>query len=328
MFERFTDRARRVVVLAQEEARLLGHNYIGTEHILLALVHEHEGVAANALAASGVTLETARAAVAELVPRGEGQPSGHIPFTPGAKKVLELALRQALQLGHNYIGTEHVLLGLVQEGKGAGPRALRALGVSQEALEAQVMALLAGGAGSAGARGESVSTFRSIRFPALPDRPPTGSLEPELPVLRRLTPDAWRVLLLAESEALRLGRSGVGEEHVLLGVLAEREGRGARALAALGVTLGDAREAAERSLGRGEGGVGRTATLLPTAVEVIELALVEAVVAGRHDIDTEHILLGIVRRAEAGERLAGAALTVLGTTPDAVREAVAGLDAA
>src|SRR5881394_3740067 len=108
MFERFTDRARRVVVLAQEEARMLNHNYIGTEHILLGLIHEGEGVAAKALESLGISLEGV----------GQQAPSGHIPFTPRAKKVLELSLREALQLGHNYIGTEHILLGLIREGEG------------------------------------------------------------------------------------------------------------------------------------------------------------------------------------------------------------------
>src|SRR5947209_3701811 len=117
MFERFTDRARRVVVLAQEEARMLNHNYIGTEHILLGLIHEGEGVAAKALESLGISLEAVRSQVEEIIGQGGSSPSGHIPFTPRAKKVLELSLREALQLGHNYIGTEHILLGLIREGE-------------------------------------------------------------------------------------------------------------------------------------------------------------------------------------------------------------------
>ncbi|SRR5712692_4385510 len=108
MFERFTDRARRVVVLAQEEARMLNHNYIGTEHILLGLIHEGEGVAAKALESLGISLEAVRSQVEEIIGQGQAAPTGHIPFTPRAKKVLELSLREALQLGHNYIGTEHI----------------------------------------------------------------------------------------------------------------------------------------------------------------------------------------------------------------------------
>ena len=128
MFERFTDRARRVVVLAQEEARLLNHNYIGTEHILLGLIHEGEGVAAKALESLGISLEAVRAQVEEIIGQGQSAPTGHIPFTPRAKKVLELSLREALQLGHNYIGTEHILLGLIREGEGVAAQVLVKLG--------------------------------------------------------------------------------------------------------------------------------------------------------------------------------------------------------
>src|SRR5437899_1639275 len=127
MFERFTDRARRVVVLAQEEARMLNHNYIGTEHILLGLIHEGEGVAAKALESLGISLEGVRQQVEEIIGQGQQAPSGHIPFTPRAKKVLELSLREALQLGHNYIGTEHILLGLIREGEGVDAQALDTL---------------------------------------------------------------------------------------------------------------------------------------------------------------------------------------------------------
>ncbi len=128
MFERFTDRARRVVVLAQEEARMLNHNYIGTEHILLGLIHEGEGVAAKALESLGISLESVREQVQEIIGQGQQAPSGHIPFTPRAKKVLELSLREALQLGHNYIGTEHILLGLIREGEGVAAQVLNKLG--------------------------------------------------------------------------------------------------------------------------------------------------------------------------------------------------------
>ena len=120
MFERFSQRARRVVVLAQEEARMLDHNYIGTEHILLGLIREGEGVAGRALESLGISLEAVRQQVEQIIGRGQQAPSGHIPFTPRAKKVLELALREAQQLGHNYIGTEHILLGLIREGERRG----------------------------------------------------------------------------------------------------------------------------------------------------------------------------------------------------------------
>jgi len=144
MFERFTDRARRVVVLAQEEARMLNHNYIGTEHILLGLVREGEGVAAKALEAMDISLNGVREQVQEIIGEGSHAPSGHIPFTPRAKKVLELSLREALQLGHNYIGTEHILLGLIREGEGVAAQVLGKLGADLGGVRQQVIQLLSG----------------------------------------------------------------------------------------------------------------------------------------------------------------------------------------
>ena len=154
LFERFTDRARRVVVLAQEEARLLNHSYIGTEHILLGLIHEGEGVAAKALDSLSISLEAVRAQVEEIIGQGGSSPSGHIPFTPRAKKVLELSLREALQLGHNYIGTEHILLGLLREGEGVATQVLVKLGADLGRVRQQVIQLLSGYQGP-GAKSES-----------------------------------------------------------------------------------------------------------------------------------------------------------------------------
>ncbi|HEX7355566.1 MAG TPA: ATP-dependent Clp protease ATP-binding subunit [Mycobacteriales bacterium] len=151
MFERFTDRARRVVVLAQEEARMLNHNYIGTEHILLGLIHEGEGVAAKALESLGISLEAVRSQVEEIIGQGQQAPAGHIPFTPRAKKVLELSLREALQLGHNYIGTEHILLGLIREGEGVAAQVLVKLGADLNRVRQQVIQLLSGYQGKEGA---------------------------------------------------------------------------------------------------------------------------------------------------------------------------------
>ena len=149
MFERFTDTARRVLVLAQEEARLLNHNFIGTEHILLGLLHEGEGVAAQALGALGVNLYDARERVEETIGPAGSSLVGSPPFTPRAKKVLELSLREALQLGHNYIGTEHLLLGLVREGEGVGAQVLVRMGADLSRVRQQVVELLEAGAGTA-----------------------------------------------------------------------------------------------------------------------------------------------------------------------------------
>ncbi|MCM3688020.1 MULTISPECIES: ATP-dependent Clp protease ATP-binding subunit [Kocuria] len=144
MFERFTDRARRVVVLAQEEARMLNHNYIGTEHLLLGLIHEGEGVAAKALDSMGITLTGAREQVQDIIGPGQQAPSGHIPFTPRAKKVLELSLREALQLGHNYIGTEHILLGIIRAGEGVAAQVLTKLGAEPQKVRSTVLELISG----------------------------------------------------------------------------------------------------------------------------------------------------------------------------------------
>ena len=140
MFERFTDQARRVVVLAQEEARALGHDYIGTEHILLGLLSDREGLAAQALGSLEISLDAAREQVVEIVGTGAGMPSGHIPFTPRTKKVLELSLREAQRLGDDHIGTEHILLGLTREGDGVGAQVLVRLGANLDRVQAQVLA--------------------------------------------------------------------------------------------------------------------------------------------------------------------------------------------
>ena len=147
MFDRFTDRARRVIVLAQDEARMLNHNYIGTEHLLLGLIHEGEGVAAKALESLGISLEAVREQVEEIIGQGQQAPTGHIPFTPRAKKVLELSMREALQLNHPYIGTEHILLGLIREGEGVAAQVLIKLGADLNRVRNQVLQLLSGFSG-------------------------------------------------------------------------------------------------------------------------------------------------------------------------------------
>ncbi|WGT47667.1 ATP-dependent Clp protease ATP-binding subunit [Tessaracoccus lacteus] len=144
MFERFTDRARRVIVLAQDEAKLLNHNFIGTEHILLGLIHEGEGVAAKALESLGIELDAVRQQVEEIIGQGQQVPTGHIPFTPRAKKVLELSLREALQMNHNYIGTEHILLGLIREGEGVAAQVLIKLGADLSRVRSTVLQLITG----------------------------------------------------------------------------------------------------------------------------------------------------------------------------------------
>jgi ATP-dependent Clp protease ATP-binding subunit ClpA len=330
MFERFTDRARRIVVLAQDEARLLDHDYIGTEHLLLGLLRVGEGPAYQALTAEGVQLEAVQAKVLEHVGRGDGPPGHHMPFTPRAKKVLELSLREALQLSDNYIGTEHLLLGLLREGEGLGCQILVELGAGVPALRARIMTIVgrSGSLGPSATRlGRAGRMWQSITAPLRGGPAPPGPSRDQTPVLRRFSPAAWRVTLLAQSEALRLGGSEAGEEHLILGVLAE-EGRGARALtSAAGITLEEARARIDTLVGRPEG-----AELQPgeprfssSGLDIIEFSLVEALARGRNGIDTDDLLLGVVRQAESADGAARAALRVFETSADALRAAVAAL---
>jgi ATP-dependent Clp protease ATP-binding subunit ClpC len=246
MFERFTDRARRVVVLSQEEAIRLKHHYIGTEHILLGLLGEADGVAARALTGLGMSLESAREEAAELVPPGSVQLTSHIPFTPRAKKTLELSLREALQLNHNYIGTEHLLLGLIREGEGEqGGRdegvAVKMLRQHAElpAIRTAVLNLLP----SVGPEAPAMRRWRRARPASLADLGLAGQTGAEQTAGQpglNATPAADATL----SEAARLaGTQPVGSHHLLLASLADPGTAAARALAALGVDLDQAREA-------------------------------------------------------------------------------------
>jgi ATP-dependent Clp protease ATP-binding subunit ClpA len=231
MFERFTNRARHVVVLAQEEARLLQHNYIGTEHILLGLLGEPEGVGAKALERFGMTREATRQEVKGMIGTGPSAPSGHIPFTPRAKKTLELALREALQLHHNYIGTEHILLGVIREGEGVGAQILLKHAPDALAVRTAVLDLL-----PAGQVEEGKGRRWLRRHPtAISDEPGETSGIAEIAT----TPAAD----ISLSEAARLaGTQPVGSHHLLLAALADPDTAAARALAALGVDLDQARD--------------------------------------------------------------------------------------
>jgi ATP-dependent Clp protease ATP-binding subunit ClpA len=214
MFERFTDRARRVVVLAQEEAQLLNHDYIGTEHLLLGLVHDGEGVAAKALESLGISLEAVRAQVEETIGQGQRAATGHVPFTPRAKKVLELSLREALQFGHNYIGTEHILLGLVREGEGVAAQVLVKLGGDLSRVRQQVIQLLSGYAGGEAAAEQAGARTRLVRM-TVPEELREG--EEQLAQVRREKEAAIDAEDFDKAAALR------DAERQLLGRVAERE---------------------------------------------------------------------------------------------------------
>ncbi len=227
MFERFTDRARRVVVLAQEEARMLNHNYIGTEHILLGLIHEGEGVAAKSLESLGISLEGVRSQVEEIIGQGQQAPSGHIPFTPRAKKVLELSLREALQLGHNYIGTEHILLGLIREGEGVAAQVLVKLGADLNRVRQQVIQLLSGYQGkepqeSGTSRGEAGTPSTSLVLDQFGRNLTQAALEGKLdPVIGRAK-EIERVMQVlsrrTKNNPVLIGEPGVGKTAVVEGL--------------------------------------------------------------------------------------------------------------
>ena len=193
MFERFTERARQVVVLAQDEARALGHGYIGTEHLLLGILREEEGLGGRVLASLGVTVEGARDQVARIVGRGEEPPTGQIPFTPHAKRMLELSLREALSLGHNSIGTEHILLGLVRANDGVGAQVLAQFGLFAEHVRNRVITLLSGPQ-------EARTDFAYAAAWSAPRNEVTGALVPDAPLqaapARRPEPTPLRGLLI------------------------------------------------------------------------------------------------------------------------------------
>ncbi|MEJ3750145.1 Clp protease N-terminal domain-containing protein, partial [Actinomycetes bacterium KLBMP 9797] len=220
MFERFTDRARRVVVLAQEEARMLNHNYIGTEHILLGLIHEGEGVAAKALESLGISLEGVRQQVEEIIGQGQQAPSGHIPFTPRAKKVLELSLREALQLGHNYIGTEHILLGLIREGEGVAAQVLVKLGADLNRVRQQVIQLLSGHVEKApvGEPAPAPSTVLDQYGQNLTQDARTGKLDPVIDRDREIEQVMVVLSCRTKNNPVLVGEPGVGKSAVVEGL--------------------------------------------------------------------------------------------------------------
>jgi len=227
MFERFTDRARRVVVLAQEEARMLNHNYIGTEHILLGLIHEGEGVAAKALESLGISLEGVRQQVEEIIGQGQQAPSGHIPFTPRAKKVLELSLREALQLGHNYIGTEHILLGLIREGEGVAAQVLVKLGADLNRVRQQVIQLLSGyqgkepaaaGTGTPGEAAPSTSLVLDQFGRNLTQSARDGKLDPVIGREKEIERVMQVLSRRTKNNPVLIGEPGVGKTTVVEGL--------------------------------------------------------------------------------------------------------------
>jgi ATP-dependent Clp protease ATP-binding subunit ClpA len=303
MFERFTERARQVVVLAQEEARSLRHNYIGTEHILLGLLREEDGVAARVLTDLGLTVERARGQVVRVVGSGQDVTSGQIPFRPRAKKVMEMALREALSLGHDYIDTEHLLLALVREGEGVGARILLDFDGEPEKIRQAVRVL-------SGPTGWRASVRRE---PGAGPAAAAGSAR-----VRRFTSQATQAVEAARREAFNLGHARIGTEHILLGLLRDGESESAQILSALGVSLEGVRAHVERVGRSTQATTAAEVPFAPQAHQALDRAQVHAANFGHGQVDTTHLLLSLTEENCVATRI----LIEQGAEPRKIRRQV------
>jgi ATP-dependent Clp protease ATP-binding subunit ClpA len=254
VFERFTDRARRVVVLAQEEARRLNHNYIGTEHLLLGLVHQRDAAAARALESLGISLQSVREQVEEFVGRGQIPPAGHVPFTPRGKKVLELSLREALRLGHNYIGTEHVLLGLLREGEGMAAQLLTRLGAGLDDVREAVMSTVAG-----------LEEEESVTLDVL-EADEAAQAAGMVAHIGRLDNEVLLAIARARDVARDLGHPATDVAHLLVAIAAMTDTLGGQALAGSG---GDATTLQKLLPRAGQGVAAGSPVLTPQAAVLL-----------------------------------------------------------
>ncbi len=293
-FDKFTERARRVLSLAQEEAQRFQHNYIGTEHLLLGLVREGEGVAAKVLSNMGVELYRVRNAVEFIIGRGDRIVLGEIGLTPRAKKVIELAVDEARRLNHHYIGTEHLLLGLVREGSGIAAGVLESLGVNLEKVRNQTIYVLS--------QSGAAQTMETAAIP-----PPSQ------------TEAVKKVLSLAQEESQFYQHDYVGTEHLLLGLVREGDGVAAKVLGKLGAEPEKVRSAVELIVKRGEHTGADERVLTRRATEVMAQATFEARRLKHDYVGTEHVLLGLVR---SDESIAEAVLRSMGVKMETVRTAV------
>ena len=283
MFERFTEKAITVIMLAQEEARRLGHNFVGTEQILLGLIGEGTGVAAKVLKSINVKLKDARIEVEKIIIIGRGSGSAvEIPFTPRAKRVFELSVEEACQLGHNYIGTEHLLLGLIRECEGVGCVVLEKLSsVDLVSIRDRIIHIIE-------SPDHEVNLDIRIKY----------SQKQELEFFYKCHHKALHVMRLAEKESRRLGHNFVGTEQILVGLIEEDTGLAAQVLKSMDVNLEKIRATVEQVIGHGSGTQSSEISLTPAAERLLALSLEEAQQLNHEQINTEHILLGIIRMAE------------------------------
>jgi ATP-dependent Clp protease ATP-binding subunit ClpA len=300
MYERFTDRARKVMQLAYDEAQRFNHEYIGTEHILLGLIKEGSGVAANVLKNLDVDLRKVRLEVERIVQSGPDMVTiGKLPQTPRAKKVLEYTMEEARNLNHNYVGTEHILLGLLREEEGVAAQVLMNVGLKRDDVRGEVLSLLGHGleGGEATERGDGIRENSSERDASqansLPGAASRRSMYP------RFTDRAREAMQLANQEAQRLDHEYIGTEHVLLGLIKLDSGAAVDLLKRHNIDLPSLRLEVERLIAAGSGSEFEdTLPHTPRAKNVIGFAIEEARNLGHDHFGTEHILLGLLREDE------------------------------
>ncbi|XP_058226487.1 ATP-dependent Clp protease ATP-binding subunit ClpA homolog CD4A, chloroplastic-like [Rhododendron vialii] len=336
LFEHFTEKAIKAIVLAQEEARLLGHNFVGPEHFLLGLIGEGTGIAAEVLKSMGINLKDARVEVEKIIGRGSGFLAVDIPFTPQAKHVLLLSLGEASQFGHIYVGSEHLLLGLLREEEGVAARLLEKLGADPGNIRKQAIRMIGESTEAVGAGVGGGSS--SIKMPQLEEflttytelaeekrREENGTNftklaeEGKLDPVEGFTEKAIKAITLAQAEPKRLGHNFVGTEQILLGLIGEGTGIAAKVLKSMGIHLKDARVEVEKIIGRGSGFVAVEIPFTPRAKRVLELSQVEARQLGHNYIGSAHLLLGLLRDSRG---LAARVLVNLGADPGYIRPQV------
>ncbi len=304
--ERFTHRARHVLSLAQEEAEHLQHSHIGTQHLLIGLMREEGGIAARVLRDLGLDIRRVEELVEQMTPEGQRGWTGRLELSPGTKKVLELAVDEARRLGHHYVGTEHLLLGLVRQSEGIAINVLTRLNVRPEEVRRQVRRVLQE---SSSGNAPPFGTFAGN--PVLTVSP---TVQPH--GMERFTQRARHVLALAQEEAERLQHSYIGTEHLLIGLIREEGGVARHVLEDLGLDQHHITETVERMTRAGQRTTTTRLDLSPGTKKVLELAVDEARRMSHHYIGTEHLLLGLVRQSE------GIALDVLkrlNVSPEEVR---------
>ena len=314
-FDKFTERARKVLQYAQEEAQRFQHNYIGTEHLLLGLIREEEGVAAEVLESLGTELGQIRTAVEFIIGRGDRIVLGSIGLTPRAKKVIELAVDEARRMNHHYIGTEHLLLGLIREGEGIGAGVLESLGIRLGKVRQRTLEVLQQKQVNVPSETPDDTEVDEPLDVVTLDKQANFKLEDKM--LAQLSEESKAVLHLAKHEAQRLQHNYIGTEHLLLGLLHLNHSVAAQSLQHFGIQLPKVREEVQIIIGRGDKIVLGEIRFTPRAQKVIALAIDEAHTLGHNTAGSGHLLLGLISE---GEGIAVGVIESLGISRERIRE--------